>query len=496
MRIKVFVSLLAAVLLGGWGIPLHAHDFKVGDLYYNQTSATTVEVTYKGKKAPDGEKPSYPRLKAAEVPESISVKGKNYQVTAIGESAFDGCKDLLFIRLPSSITAIKSKAFRKCSSLQEIKLPESTIQLSFGAFSYSGLEFFRANVSAENLGDYLFSGCKSLKKIVLIIEKTDKTTPFISIPDGLCMDCISLEQFVSNATITDYGSFAFYGCKNLEFPSSLYAKTIGKYAFKDCTRFKQIKLNNVREIGEGAFKDCTGLKDLTFSNYALTSIGPRAFKGCHSLGAELWLPKTVKKIASEAFSDCPSLKAIHMSYKTVVEGTEMNGLPVATLLKNPAISQSGVLFYEDSDISFLTPDRSSRSREIARLYYHYATISNKTAEKEVIVCFYANGAICVYVGTLIDYGLVLKTYDYVPDSNRIHFYNTAGKQQARITPEDFTLKYGTDFSEKFMEYNETVLERNKQAISTLVNSFKLKKTKDPEKKASTSDDDWYYDYWY
>ena len=46
MKPTKHILLLAALLLGS--LTANAHDFVVGGIYYNITSSTTVEVTYRG----------------------------------------------------------------------------------------------------------------------------------------------------------------------------------------------------------------------------------------------------------------------------------------------------------------------------------------------------------------------------------------------------------------------------------------------------------------
>ena len=55
-------------------------------------------------------------------------------VTAIGNSAFDGCESLVDLTLGSSVRSIGTRAFYGCSSLAEITLPSSVISIGSQAF--------------------------------------------------------------------------------------------------------------------------------------------------------------------------------------------------------------------------------------------------------------------------------------------------------------------------------------------------------------------------
>ena len=64
-------------------------------------------------------------------------------VTTLGRSAFESCKNLTTVKLPTTLKIIESDAFRNCASLSKINLPK-------------GL---------EELGAYTFCGCSSLTSI-------------------------------------------------------------------------------------------------------------------------------------------------------------------------------------------------------------------------------------------------------------------------------------------------------------------------------------------
>lgn len=59
------------------------------------------------------------------VPEKIDGK----MVTSIGSSAFDGCRGLTGIELPSGLTSIGDYTFSDCSGLTGIELPSGVTSI-------------------------------------------------------------------------------------------------------------------------------------------------------------------------------------------------------------------------------------------------------------------------------------------------------------------------------------------------------------------------------
>ena len=79
------------------------------------------------------------------IPESLTVDGTAYTVTAIKERAFEGCTTLGKITLPSSVTTIEAYAFYGCTELKTYLIIPETVEVigewAFGETSKS-FEFF------------------------------------------------------------------------------------------------------------------------------------------------------------------------------------------------------------------------------------------------------------------------------------------------------------------------------------------------------------------
>lgn len=69
-----------------------------------------------------------------EIPGTITVKGEEYAVTSIGDSAFYWCTGLTNVTIPEGVTSIGNYAFYICTSLTQITIPEGVTSIGDGAF--------------------------------------------------------------------------------------------------------------------------------------------------------------------------------------------------------------------------------------------------------------------------------------------------------------------------------------------------------------------------
>lgn len=179
-------------------------------------------------------------------------------ITALGENAFNGFRNMTSVSLPSTLTEIGPYAFKKCEKLEQIQIPEGVIYIGFNAFE----------------------GCSALKQI--------------RIPDGVTTiwgrtfkDCTGLEQIDIPENVTMMEGRAFLGCSSL----------------------RQIVIpSGVTVIEEETFSGCTGLTTISIP-HGVTCIADRAFAGCSGLKT-VWIPATVQDLALDSFEDCGKLKRV------------------------------------------------------------------------------------------------------------------------------------------------------------------------------------------
>ncbi|MBO7069120.1 MAG: leucine-rich repeat protein [Bacteroidaceae bacterium] len=246
------------------------------------------------------------------VPATITYNNVTYNVTEIGNYAFQGNKTISHLELPEGLVKIGHDCFEKMTALASINIP-STVT-SIGRFA-----------TTNNLlsNDYLYN-----KNGLLIIDncliKAQTTIGMnVEVEDGTRL----------------IAAYAFSGCKDLRhliLPNSI--KDIGEYAFKNCTSLNEIDLpEGLTVIRRGTFQDSyvggtsgfkipdsvteierdafgwggTGCNDLHFIRIPenVRKIGSLAF--WQAALQLVWLPAGIEELGDAAFADLAGLQEIH-----------------------------------------------------------------------------------------------------------------------------------------------------------------------------------------
>ncbi len=173
-------------------------------------------------------------------------KAGNYNipntVSTIMYGAFQDCRQLSLINIPSSVFRIWFKSFFNCSASINVEKENDTFESKEGALYYSpnkNLIYCPGSMK----GDFI-------------------------IPD-------SVKLIVPNA---------FSGCEyisSITIPQTV--KSIGDYAFENCTGLKKVWLpDQIREMKEGLFFGCTNLETVNIPENVYF-IDSYVFKGCIGL---------------------------------------------------------------------------------------------------------------------------------------------------------------------------------------------------------------------
>ena len=127
-----------------------AYEVKIDGIYYNIFSDETAVVTY-GEEKYSGD---------VVIPSSITVEGKEYTVSSIGERAFEFCSFLKSVTIGNSVTSIGARAFYGCSGLTSVTIPNAVKSIEKYAFAdCSSLTSVTIPNSVTSIGAYAFYGC-------------------------------------------------------------------------------------------------------------------------------------------------------------------------------------------------------------------------------------------------------------------------------------------------------------------------------------------------
>ena len=226
-------------------------------------------------------------------------------VTAIEESAFEGCESLEKIVIAQSVTAIGNRAFADCTALTEVIFAEFKLITGEGDDMVAQI----LTSSLVTIGEYAF---------------TNTAIITITIPDGIDTitahafeNCANLESvyFGENSAITVIGESAFAGCSALS--------VMGTAADERSTADEFVGISipaGVTVISNNAFEFCWSIGTIQFAE-SVAVIGENAFASCYGL-IELVIPSTVTSIGLGAFANCDSLGAITVPY--IGDGNENN----------------------------------------------------------------------------------------------------------------------------------------------------------------------------
>lgn len=175
----------------------------------------------------------------------------------IGESAFEGAKNMVEIYLPNSVETIGDSVFKTCLALEKVSLGSSLNEISTQCFYQCGnLDNVEIPSSVKKIGQYALSDCDSLKTVTF--------------NEGL-------EEIVS-------GAFSLSALTKVSFPSTL--KKIGSIAFQKNYYLTEVTFSEgLEEIDKNAFNTCTMMEINGELPKSLTTIGEGAFEACLSISS-------------------------------------------------------------------------------------------------------------------------------------------------------------------------------------------------------------------
>ena len=260
------------------------------------------------------------------IPSHVSNGGVNLNVVAIGDNAFEYCRRLVSVTIPSSVKLIGSEAFIGCVGLGSIAVPSTVDSIGHGAFigipnveysgSASGAPWGANILNAYKEGQYYFADNSKTHLVCCERDASDATLPptVTTIGDDAFFFCENITSIRIDSTITNVGSGAFGNCYNLEsvfFDPSDQRQSDGNI-FNGCKNLRQLTFGNtVTVIPIGFCKNCTSLQEIVIPDN-ITQASTDAFLGCTSLERAV-IGNGITQIETSMFEECTSLKEVTMS---------------------------------------------------------------------------------------------------------------------------------------------------------------------------------------
>ena len=248
------------------------------------------------------------------IKDSITYNDEKCAVLSIGKNAFQNCKNLAKLELPSSLKEIGDKAFAGCTGIREIVSDiegKNLFKISEDVFDTNTYLVAQVNIPESSIDDYkneVFGGwCKfGANYEVGKWEEVDKDYGYI-----LRYRYHTVKKVASVVEIV----YSSNNPKKLIIPNTfkLNEKDEDSYcvteiALTSDTHFDRAAVDtiligdSIRTIAAGTFKSCTNLSVLKLPS-KLETIGANAFQNCGMLQM-IRLPETLKSIGSMAFNGC------------------------------------------------------------------------------------------------------------------------------------------------------------------------------------------------
>ena len=93
---------------------------------------------------------------------AVEIVRKSFQITAIGNKAFSGCKNLKSLTMGRNVTIIGISAFQNCVALKKVTIPVKVVRIGSKAFykckNLKSIAIKTTKLTKKNVGSSAFKG--------------------------------------------------------------------------------------------------------------------------------------------------------------------------------------------------------------------------------------------------------------------------------------------------------------------------------------------------
>ena len=191
-------------------------------------------------------------LTETNIPSSVEFEGNQYPVIKINDEVFFGNANLIVVTLPESLTTLGYGAFNICKSLRAVKIPSGVTAIP----------------------DQCFYGCSSLESVII----PEGVTTIGICAFAVCnLNALTLPESLEKIGVSAFGSNS--SLKSVNIPAKV--KTIDESAFSYCGLTDLVIQEGVQVIGQDAFSN-NSLENLTLPS-TITKIDDEVFSHNNNL---------------------------------------------------------------------------------------------------------------------------------------------------------------------------------------------------------------------
>ena len=308
------------------------------------------------------------------------------ECTAIGESAFSGCANLVNVELPKGLTTLGPKVFWNCTNLGNMTEDDDTgITVDNGTSASSPYEpndntamgndlDFTKILTVNSIGFQCFSDCTSLNSV--------KTSSSIgALPNQTFQNCKGLTSATFDEQTKSFGASCFDGCNHLTSATIPSGSTLDSKCFQNCDAMTSLTFNGGENtIKSSCFNSCDNLSSVTFAASAYATFEGNAFDSCKRLQS-FTIPSD-STVKTKVFNNCSSLDK-------VVVGTGVSFIGQTSDSAFMGCKSTGAIFLMDSESAY-TSAQTDNGNIKARYPNGWNYYKSGTALK--VYCYFDDGS--------------------------------------------------------------------------------------------------------